>query len=78
MRAGLFVSVAAIACGVPGMDVPAGRGLALLADVADGERRDRPPQLVIRREYSVIPMPMLPRRWDESGQAGPVTALVAE
>jgi len=50
------------------MDVPAGRGLALLADVADGERRNRPPQLVIRRESAVIAMPVLSRRRDESGE----------
>jgi hypothetical protein len=45
--------------------MPAGSGLALLADVADRERRDGFPQPVVRRKHSVIPMPVLPRRWDE-------------
>ena len=40
----------------------------------DGERRDGPPQLVIRREYSVVAMPVLPRRPDEIGE--PVKELI--
>ena len=68
MRAGLFVSVAAIACGVPGMDVPAGRGISLLADVADRQLRDGPPQRVIRREDAVIAVPVPPRLRDEVGE----------
>jgi len=48
--------------------MPAGRGLAPLANVANRQRRDCPPELVVRREYSVIPMPVLPRRWDEIGE----------
>jgi len=48
--------------------IPAGRGLALLADIPDRQRRDGPPELVVRREYSVISVPVLPRRGDESGE----------
>ena len=48
--------------------MPAGRGLALLANVADGQRRDGPPQLVIRRKHPVVAMPVLPRRGHEIGQ----------
>ncbi|MCX7429453.1 MAG: hypothetical protein NTY17_00245, partial [Planctomycetia bacterium] len=33
--------------------VPAGRGIPLLADIPDGERRDGRPQRVIRREDAV-------------------------
>ena len=54
--------------GVTVAPMPAGRGLALLADVPDGKRRDGGPELVIRRKHPVIPMPMLPRRRDESGK----------
>jgi hypothetical protein len=32
------------------------------------QRRDGPPQLVIRREYSVVAMSVLPRRRDELGE----------
>ena len=49
--------------------MPAGSGLALLADVADRERRDGFSQFVVRRKHSVIPMPVLPRRRDEIGEA---------
>jgi hypothetical protein len=48
--------------------MPAGRGLARLADVADRQRRDGFSQPVVRREYSVIPMPVLPRRRHEVRQ----------
>jgi len=58
--------------------MPTGTGLTPLADIPDGQCRDGFSEPMIRREYSVVAMPMLPRRWDESGQAGPVTALVAE
>ena len=51
------MSVAAASRGVP-----AGRGITPLADVPDGERRYGGPELVIRCEYSVIPMPVLPWR----------------
>jgi hypothetical protein len=45
--------------------MPAGHGLALLADIPDRQRRDRPPELVVRREHSMIPVPVLPRRRHE-------------
>jgi hypothetical protein len=48
--------------------MPAGSGLALLADVADRERRDGFPQPVVRRKHSVIPVPVLPRRRHEIGE----------
>ena len=48
--------------------MPASRDLAPLADVADGERRDGPPELVIRRKHPVIAMPVLPRRRHEVGE----------
>jgi hypothetical protein len=47
--------------------MPAGRGLALLADVPDRERRDGPPERVVRCKHSVISVPVLPRRRDEIG-----------
>jgi hypothetical protein len=48
--------------------MPAGHGLAPLADIPDRERRDGPPQIVIRRKHPVIAMPVLPRRRDEIRQ----------
>jgi len=33
---------------------PAGRGLALFADVSDSERRDGPPECVIRGKHPVV------------------------
>ena len=68
MRAGLLIRVAAASGAVTIVSVSAGRGLALLADIPDGECRDGFSQPVVRREYSVIPMPVLPRRWDEIGE----------
>jgi hypothetical protein len=53
---------------VPGVGVPTGRGIPPLADVADGERRDGRPQRVVRREDSVIAMPVPPRLRDEIGE----------
>ena len=55
--------------------MPAGRGVLPLADVADRERRDGPPELVIRRKHPVVAMPVLARRRDEIGQ--PVVSMVA-
>ena len=60
--------VRAASGGVTAVSIPAGSGLAPLADVPDRERRDAFPQPVIRREYSVIPVPVLPRRRDEIGE----------
>ena len=48
--------------------MPISRGIAPLADIPDRQRRDRPPELVVRREHSVIAMPVLPRRRHEIGQ----------
>jgi len=63
VRAGLLIRVAAACGAMTVVPMPAGRGLAPLANVANRQRRDCPPELVVRREYSVIPMPVLPRRW---------------
>ena len=72
MRAGLLIRVAA-ARGMRLARMLTGTGLAPLADVPDGECRDRAPQPVVRREYSWLvsrrqAMPVLPRRWDEIGE----------
>ena len=58
------IRVAAAFRGVTVALMPAGRGLARLADVAYRQRRDGFSQPVVRLEYSVIPMPVLPRRRD--------------
>jgi len=42
--------------------MPARRGLLPLAYISDRQRRDGFSQLVVRREYSVIPMPVVERR----------------
>jgi hypothetical protein len=63
VRPGLRLSVAAAFRGLP-----AGRGIAPLADVPDRQRRDGPPQLVIRRRHLVIAMPVPPRRRNEIGE----------
>jgi hypothetical protein len=60
------MSVAA-ACGAVTVAVPAGRGLAPLANVPDRQRRDGFSQPVIRCKHPGIPMPVLPRRRDEIG-----------
>jgi hypothetical protein len=48
--------------------MPVGTGVALLADVADRERGDGGPELVVGCKHSVIPVPVLPRRRDEIGE----------
>ena len=48
--------------------------VAPLADVSDRERRNGPPELVIRRKHPVVAMPVLPRRRDEIGE--PVRGLI--
>ena len=72
MRAGLLIRirVAASFRAVTVAPMPAGCGVLPLADVADRERRDGPPELVIRRKHPVIPMPVLPRRRDEIRKPG--------
>ena len=70
MRAGLLIRIRVTAAsrGATVVPIPTGRGLALLADVADRECRDGFSQPVIRRKHPVIPMPVLPRRRDEIGE----------
>ena len=68
VRAGLLIRVAAASGAVTVVFMPAGRGLGLLADVPDRERRDGPPERVVRCKHPVIPMPVLPRRRHESGE----------
>jgi hypothetical protein len=48
--------------------MPTGHSLAPLADVPDGQRRDRGPELVIRRKHPVVAMPVLARRRHEIGE----------
>jgi hypothetical protein len=48
--------------------MPAGRGLAPLADIPDGEPGHGPPELVMWRKHPVVAMPVLPRRRDEIRQ----------
>jgi hypothetical protein len=57
--------------------MPTSRGIAPLADIPDREGRDGGPELVIRGENPVIPVPMLPRWRHEIGQipVGRSTAL---
>jgi hypothetical protein len=62
VRPGLRLSVAAAFRGLSVGRMPAGRDLALLANVPNGECRDGPPELVIRRKHPVIAVPVLPRR----------------
>jgi len=70
MRAGLLIRIRVTAAsrGVTVVSIPAGRGLALRANVANRQRRDGFSQPVVRREYSVIAMPVLPRRRHEVRQ----------
>ena len=71
MRAGLLILIRVTAAprGATVVSMPTVRGLPLLAGVADRECRDGFSQPVVRREYSVVAMAMLPRRRDEIGQA---------
>ena len=48
--------------------MPAGRVLAVLANVPDRQRRDGFPQPVIRCEHPVLPVPVFSRWWDEIGE----------
>ena len=72
MRTGFLIRirVAAAFRGVTAAPMPAGRGLAPLADIPDRERRHGFSQLVIRRKHPVITMPVLPRRNDVIGEVG--------
>jgi hypothetical protein len=62
------IRVAAASRGVTVVPIPTGRGLALLADVADRECRDGFSEPVIGRKHPVVSMPVLPRRRDEIGE----------
>ena len=70
MRAGLLIRIRVTAAPrrATVVPIPTGRGLALLADVADRECRDGLSQPVIRRKHSVVAMPVLPRRRDQIGE----------
>ena len=70
MRAGLLIRIRVTAAPRRATVVPisAGRGFALLADVADRECRDGFSQPVIGRKHPVVAMPVLPRRRDEIGE----------
>jgi hypothetical protein len=70
-----LIRVAAAFRGVTAAPMPAGSGVAPLADVPDREPGHGPPELVIRRKHTVIAMPALPRRRDEIGE--PVEELGA-
>jgi len=48
--------------------MPAGRVLAMLANIPDRQRRDGFPQPVIWGKHPVMPMPVLARRWHEIGE----------
>jgi hypothetical protein len=65
VRPGLRLSVAAAFRGLSAGHMPAGSGVAPLADVPDGARRDGFSQLVVWCKHPVIAMPVLPRRRDE-------------
>ena len=75
VRAGLLIRIRVTAAPRRATVVPisAGRGFALLADVADRECRDGGPELVIRGEHPWLvsnrrALPVLPRRRDEIGE----------
>ena len=70
VRAGLVtrICVAASFRGMTVAPMPAGRGVLPLADIPDCQRRDGPPQLVIRGKDPVVAVPVLPRRWDKVRQ----------
>ena len=68
VRAGLLLRVAAAFQAVTVTPVPACHGIALLANVPDRQRRDGRPKRAIRREDTVIAMPVFARRRDEIGE----------
>ena len=70
MRAGLLMRLRVTAAprGATVVSIPTVHSLPLLADVTDCQRRDGPPQLVIRRKHPVVAMPVLPRRRHEIGE----------
>ena len=78
MRSRFVAQVAAVAGGILARRMsadrmPISRGIAPLADIPDGERRDGGPELVIRGENPWLvssrrAMPVLPRWRHEIGQ----------
>ena len=68
VRAGFCVSVAAAIRNAGIARMPAGRGLAPLADIPDSEPGHGRPEPVIRRKHPMVAMPMLPRRRHEIGE----------
>ena len=60
VRAGLLIHVATASGAMTIVPVPAGRSVALLANIPDGQYRDGPPEHVVRGKDAVIPMPVLP------------------
>jgi hypothetical protein len=70
VRAGLLIRIRVTAAPrrATVVPIPTGRGLALLADIPGRECRDGFSQLVVRREYPVVAMPVLSRRRDEIGE----------
>jgi hypothetical protein len=58
VQAGICLSVAAASRGMRIAPMPAGSGVAVIADAPDGERRDGEPQVVIQRKP-----PWLASRW---------------
>ncbi len=68
MRAGLCRRVATDSGAVTVAPGPAGRGLALFADVFHRDRRDGPSECVIRGKDAVVAMRVLPRRRNEIGE----------
>ena len=68
MRAGLVIRIRiAAACrGVTVARMSTSRGITPLADIRDGKSRGGRPELVIRGENPVIPVPVLPRRGTRS------------
>jgi hypothetical protein len=68
VRAGLSMRVTTASCGATVVRMSAGRGVLPLADIPDCQRRDGPPQLVIRGKDPVVAVPVLPRRWDKVRQ----------
>ena len=62
VRPGLRPSVAVAFRGAGIARMFAGSGMAPLTNVPNGDRRDGPPELVVRGKYPVVAMPVLPRR----------------
>ena len=64
------MSVAAAFRGMSAVRVPACRGISPLAAIPDRQSGDGWPQRVVRREDSVIPVPVPPRLRDQIGKPG--------